>query len=202
MSAILLICLLELPLEYLINTTALTKHTTSALAFALGSLITTLILFVPKVYNILIPFSKKVHGQAADTMSSKKAPVMAVVHEMMSSKKVLRKDPSIKGNGVDDFHTLSADQQVCVCNEQILFWRARLLHVNEQDSSNMSLSISTNHAPSAPAADIQLNQHGGDVAGALGEESDRRTNQGAWVTDMTRREAVEMGDVVDFNSSV
>ena len=146
MTSIVLVCLLELPLEYVIKTSAVTKHITAAAAFALSSAMTSCILFLPKAVTILLPDAPVLDSKgmpSAKVNPSSKKQILEAMHKIMSTKggaSANDEEADIAKNGIslDNFRKLTPDEKVVLCNEQILLWRGRLMQANEYDSHQSS----------------------------------------------------------------
>lgn len=147
MTSIVLVCLLELPLEYVIQTSAVTKHITAAAAFALSSVMTSCILFLPKAITILLPDAPVVDTKAGPSaknhMSSKKQ-IVGAMHKIISGKGSARDeeaDAAKNGISLEAYKKLTPDEKVALCNEQIIMWRGRLMQANDVDSHQSSQTV-------------------------------------------------------------
>lgn len=145
MTTILMICILTLPIQFLIPVPETIRQTIVDISFAIGSITATVALFCPKAVALYFAF----HPHAEKNADSHPT-VMDVIRS--SSKKGGQVAPSSKGRHASmsklqllseaaDLFKLPVDDQIAICHEQLELWKVKMMRLNERasgDSGNSS----------------------------------------------------------------
>jgi hypothetical protein len=179
MSAIVLVCVLIMPLIFFLGLPPYTGEFIASLAFGFGSAATLLLLFVPTVLRVLyINDQKRLSAKviAAEMIAAGSGRDKDLARQPGKSKNVLDADHLLKNRTRED--------RMLICKEQLLGWQTRLLeeqrhavngsssgensttnggHHNEHSSSLNASSIEAGGAMGGAGPDQQILFHNGDL---------------------------------------
>ena len=157
MTTILMICILTLPIQFLIPVPETIRQTIVDISVAIGSITATMALFSPKAVALYVAFYPP-----AEKVSDNHPTVMDVLRS--SSKKGGQVAPSSKGRQASmtklqllseaaNLPKLPIDDQIAVCQEQLGLWKVKMMRLNERMSGD---SRNSSHSRSMVALDVGL----------------------------------------------
>ena len=155
MTTILMICILTLPIQFLIPVPETIRQTIVDISFAVGSITATVALFCPKAVALYFAFHTP-----ADKDANSHPTVMDAIRS--SAKKGGQVAPSGKGgqgansklqllSEAANLRKLPIDDQIAICHEQLELWKVKMMRLNERVSGD---SGNSSHCRSMVALDI------------------------------------------------